>query len=120
MNRASTQDEAQFSVLSNAPLKLSVLQLGNSSKLGQPSGCSEQPSLSIILESQTWPCLSHCSYLSVVTAALPNFLVKATFPAANSNRLRVAVVVAVGVFVSLHGCLPLAGEASEVKRSKER
>src|SRR5882724_13517326 len=52
MNRASTQGEAQFGVLSKAPLKLSVLQLGNSSKLGHPGGCSERPSLSINSESQ--------------------------------------------------------------------
>ena len=46
--------------------------------------------------------------LSVVAVALPNFLVKATFPVANSVRLRVAVAAAVAadVFVSLHGCLP--------------
>src|SRR5882724_5163628 len=111
MNRASTQCEARFSVLSKAPLKLSVLQLGNSSKLGHPGGCSEWPSLSINSESQAWPCLSHCSYLSVVTAALPNFLVEAAFPAANSARLRLAVVAvaaaAAGVLVSLRGCLLL-------------
>src|SRR5882724_679286 len=123
MNRASTQGEAQFGILSKAPLKLSVLQLGYSSKLGQPGGCSEQHSLSINSESQACPCLSHCSYLSVVTAALPNFLVKAAFPAANSARLRVAVVAvaaaAAGVLVSICGCLPL-GWGGILKRSKNQ
>src|SRR5882724_9019963 len=123
MNRASTQGEAQFGILSKAPLKLSVLQLSNSSKLGHPGGCSEWPSLSINSESQAWPCLSHCSYLSVVAMALPKFLVEAAFPAANSARLRVAVVAVAAavasVLVSLCGCLPLGWGGGILKRSKK-
>jgi len=57
----------------------------------------------------------------VVAAALPNFLVEAAFPAANSTRLRVAVVAVTaavaGVLVSLHGCLPLGWGGGILKRS---